>query len=517
MRRRRVAAAWGTWLVVAGVLTATVCHALYYRSDLYRRRLQAELGEFFGLPVEVGGVAPHSFTARQLKDVRVWLPEKRDLIFRCPLIVWDTAVPTEGGNIAIEIRRPVWMLGSEAWGSRDYMRVLQAGLRHNFQAARVGEVHLQQARLEWLWPGCPLYAEDVEGKLVFDRQGKGRANLECRRFNGYATSIPIQISARVDPQADDLIPEVALVVPDLPVAALGLDQMLQSRLTQGVFAGTIKLHQSPQGDRIVFSGRAGRVRLEEWTKRVPGGAISGLLDLTIEEAVLQDRQLRELRFRGEAGQLAIDSLLDQFGWPRMGGTAHLHVLDAHVTNSTVARLHVSGRWDGGSLDNLCRELLGKTGLQGRLRARINALIVENNQIVSGDVELSGEPANGKPGTIDRALLLEAFERMFGLSLPKQLLPERVEYSQMGVRILISRQEIRVLSGQGPAGPAVITTRVFGQDLPLGAGLDLHLPTEEVLGKTRKHLDSLKSELENRLRASTRPFGRGQPKPATRPR
>ncbi len=504
MRKRRVAAAWGTWLVVAGVLAATVCHALYYQSDAYRRGLEADLAGFFGLPTEIGNISPHTFTARQLENLRVWLPEKRDLVFRCPRVIWDRTGASDGREASIDIHQPVWLLGSEAWRSHDYTRILQAGLRHNFQAAKVGLVRLHEARLEWQWPGCDLHADGVDGKLVFDAQGQGQADLVCHQFNGYTTAAPIHISARIDPDADDLLPEVVLVVPELPFTSLGLDQMLQSPVTQGAFSGTITLRQSRKGDHIILTGRAVKARLEEWTKRIPGGAVSGLLDLTLERLMVQDRQLRDLRFRGEATQIEVDSLLARYGWPRVGGTARLRVLEAQVTDGVVRRLHVSGSWDGGSLDSLCQRLFGKTGLEGRLRARINSLVIESDQIASGDIELSGEPPVGKAGSIERALLVDAFEKVFGLALPSQLLPSRVQYTQMGVRIVIDHQDVRVLSGMGPAGPAVITTQILGQDLPLGAQLDLHLTIDQLLDQAKGQFDFLPRDLRERLLPPTRP-------------
>lgn len=516
MWKRRLLAAWGIWLAVGGVIAVTVCHAVYRQSDAYRREIQSDLQQFFGLPMEVGDVAAHGFTSRQLKDVRVWLPGRTDMVFRCPLIVWDTAGVPNTEETSIDIHQATWMLGSQAWGSGDYTRVLQAGLRHDFQAIRVGLVRFHQARLEWLWPGCRLYVEGVDGKLVFDAHGQGQADLVCHNFNGYTTSAPIHISARVDPEAEDLLPEVVLVVPELPLNSLGLNEILQSQVTQGAFSGTITLRQAREGDRLSFTGKAAGLRLDEWTQRVPGGAISGTLNLTIEEAVVQGRQLRDIRFRGDADGIAVDRLFSRFGWPEFGGTARLRVFEAHLAADAVRKLNIAGQWNGGSLDSLCSKLLGRTGIEGRLGARINSLILENDQIVSGDVELSAEPSNGRAGTIQRALLLEAFEKVFGLSLPSSLLPEQVEYVQMGVRMLIDRREVRILCGQGPAGPAVITTRLLGQNLPLGAQLDVRIPIDEIRAKVEEPLDDLKRDLRKRLGAPDALLPASRPAAATGP-
>jgi hypothetical protein len=498
MWNRRWVAAWATWLAVGGAIGGTVAHALYYRSDLYRHRVEARLTRFFGLPTYLEEVEPYSFTARQFTGVELWLPDKRDVVFRSPRVVWDTYAGPEASGTVIDVYHSTWSLGSANWEKPDYERVLQASLRHNFREINLREVRFHQARLTWLRPDCRLLAEGVDGKLVFDSEDHGQADLVCYRLNGFSVTDPIRISARVDPRSDELLPEVNLTVPGFPMAALGLDQILQSHVSQGSFSGRITFLRTAVGDVISLAGHASGARLEEWTRRVPGGAIPGLLDLTIEEARIEDHRLEHLRFRGEAGELDADALLARVGWPDIGGTVRVKVLDAALSDSAVQRLVVSGQWTGGSLDKLSEKLLGKTGLHGKLRARINSLALENNEIVSGDLELAAEPLDGRAGTVDRALLLEAFKKYAGISLPtslQSLLPGRVDYVQLGIRILIDRQQVRVFSGRGPAGPALITVRVFGQDLPIGGDLDLSFPLSEVMHQAVGRIDSLKQRLE----------------------
>src|SRR5207237_9378124 len=86
---RRTLSAIGVFLGIGSTLGLTVAYGVYYRSDHYRREVESSLNQFFGLPVEVDGVEPHTFTARKLTGIRMWLPGKRAQIFDCPVTVWD--------------------------------------------------------------------------------------------------------------------------------------------------------------------------------------------------------------------------------------------------------------------------------------------------------------------------------------------------------------------------------------------------------------------------------------------
>ena len=77
------------------------------------------------------------------------------------------------------------------------------------------------------------------------------------------------------------------------------------------------------------------------------------------------------------------------------------------------------------------------------------------------------PPAGQPGRIDRTLLLGALQEMVGFALPQnmeQLLPEQIEYTQMGVKLLANEGRLRILGSHDSDGKAMLTLRFFGQDL-----------------------------------------------------
>ena len=81
---------WNWMLIVllwSGGLT--IGYGLYFRSDAYRRNVRDSLEAFFGLPVDLDGIAPHSLSARELFGLSVWLPDRRARVFHGSRIVWN--------------------------------------------------------------------------------------------------------------------------------------------------------------------------------------------------------------------------------------------------------------------------------------------------------------------------------------------------------------------------------------------------------------------------------------------
>ncbi len=486
------------FLLVGGAVGSTVGYGAYYRGDAYRRSVETRLATFFGLPFEVSGIQPHSFTARQLNDVTMWLPDRRDQLFHCARAIWDTAGADGVSGTAVHIYDSTVTVGSSAWQREDYKNVLRASLAHNFRQANIAQVLFHRAALRWPRPDFVLRSDDVEGTVVFEPDGSGQAKFVSYSLNGQHTSAPIQIFARLDPHHTEFLPEVTLAVPQLPLTILGLGQMLQSPVTQGSFAGNIVLRQTAGGDSIAFKGTAHDVRLEELTQRLEGGPVAAVVNLSIDDALIRERRLERIEFNGEVRQVHVDSLLSRFGLPQIGGQLQLSVYGGRVADREIEQLRMSGEWTGGSLDKLAQAYFGRGGIQGQLRVRLNSLIVENNQVVSGNIDIIAEPPAQRAGTIERSLLIEAFQRQWGLSLPEKLLPVNVEFVQLGVKLLIDHQRVRVLSAQGPAGPAVITARILGQNVPLLGNMDQTFDVDPVLQRARARVEQFKGVLKRQF-------------------
>ncbi len=502
MFKRRIILAGLVFVAVLLTLGITLGYGLYYRSDAYRRDLESDLTGYFGLPVDIQRVRPYSWNARRLEQVEVWLPERRARIFHAPRVIWDSAGGKNGQVAMLDIYEAGVDIGSDQWEKHDYMRILRASLQHDFAELNIGEIQLHDAEINWPRTDFRLALRGVDGRLLFEPSGKGAAELTAQSLDGVKVEPPIRITAQVDPADEALIPQVFMQLPTIPLSALDLDRLLQTAVSQGSFAGTISLERGEKREQVELSGKAEELRLEELTKRLPQGPIEALLDLDIDRMVVRDRKLAGLEFGGRVRDLQVDSLLKRFGLPLMGGSMRLTVFEGLLEGKRVRRLGVTGWWNDGSVDVLCRELFGRQGVHGRLKVRLNALVVENNRVDSGNIDVIINPPKEGRGWIKKELLLQVLEEQLGLVLSPsvgEMLPGRVEFVQMGVKVLIEGDELRLLSQQGPAGAALITVKVMNREMPLFGGLDMTIKLDSLLKEIRPLLDELKKDWPERLR------------------
>jgi len=500
MRNRRVLLALGLLLAVVGVLGGSLGYGLYYRSDSYRRKVERALTTFFGLPTDVGAVRPDTLRSRVLHDVQMWLPERRARIFHSPRAVWD-ASPNDSGGTVLHLYDAVLSIGSEEWESDDYMTVLRASLLHNFSDLNIKRVEFHNASITRPHRDFRIRADGVTGRVDFDDSGHGQAELVTYSLNGARVADPIRIRAKIDPSNEqNFLPEVVLDVPPLPLAALGLEQMLATPVTQGAFAGRISLRQQTGGDVIELDGVAREIRLEEMTSRLRGGPLSGLLDLTIHRAVIRADGLAHLRFSGELRDLNLDPLLNRYGLPAIGGKIHLEVHNGLLEGETIRSLSVAGHWREGRLAALLEMLLQRPSIDGRLDLRIASLIIKNNELSSGNIDIDATPPPGKPGTIDRSLLLDLLSKHMGLKVPDllaRMLPPSVEFVRARAKLLIDGQQLQILNVPGPELVPILTIRVSGRELPLVHSIDRVFDLAPLLDRARLEAQELKRTLRER--------------------
>lgn len=512
MVTRRTVAAWVAFVMVAVVLGGTLAYAAYYRSDGYRRSVEADLADFFGLPFEVGGIQAHSFTARRLHNVSVWLPERRARIFHAPQILWDKRDPESQGGAGINVHNAVWSIGSEDWRSEDYMQVLRASLAHDFNRLNLRQVRFHHARIDWPREDFHLTAENVNGRVTFAADGSGQAELSCTTLNGQPVSEPIRIRARIDPEAQEFLPEVTLQVPHVPLTGLGLGGLVASTVSQGSFSGKMTVRQSATGDSVQLVGMVRDLRLEEFTPRLPGGAIPALLTLDIQDAVVRNRQLVRLDFTGQIRQLGIEQLLSRWSIPSFGGEFRLNVYRGLITDAGIEDLRLDGEWDGASLDTLVKTTMGRGGLHGRLNVRINSLIIENNEIVNANVDAIARPPEGGKATADKAFIAFLLEKLLNKTIPEatlRLLPDQIEYTQLGAKVLVDPKRIRVLGTQGPTGRALLTLSVLGHDLPV-VPLDVSMDIIPLRERLLPQLKALAEQARRKMKAPAKQRGSDEP-------
>lgn len=486
------------FLLVGSTVGFTAGLGLYYHSDAHRRAIESRLNEFFGLPVEIGAVAPDTLTSRRLSEIKIWLPDRRAQIFDCPRSVWNATGESGMPGASIHIYDPALLIGADSWQHEDYMRVLRASLAHNFNRLDVHEVYFHNAKIRWSRRDLQLSMEGVQGRIEFDAAGAGHARFEAKTINGLQVNDPIQIKAELAPAEAEFIREVTLTVPPLPLSGLGLEPVLLTPISQGTFAGQITVRPSDHADEIVLKGEARRIQLSEFTKRLVGGPIAGQLDLIIDDARIRGRELESIHFSGQVRQLQINSLAPHFQMPPIGGSIRLMINEGEAKGETIEKLTVSGEWTGGSLDTLCRTLMGRGGIRGQLRISINSLLMEHGEVVGGDIDVIALPPDLGHGTISRDLLAELLQKALGLSLPAALLPDEIEFVQIGAKLVIKDGQVRVLSLGGPAGPALLTARVLGTMVPLLVGVDEKFPLKPLMEKLRGPISQVQQKVKSRL-------------------
>jgi hypothetical protein len=467
--RARLLTAAATAVLLSGILSVSAGYGLYYRSDTYRHDIEAGLTDFFGLPVEVGRVEAHTLRSRVFRDVSMWLPDRRDRICSIPVALWmergggptpDLQLDLTGGSIAI---------GSAQWQTEDYWRVLRAAFTRNLTRVNLRQVRLNG--IELTWPQMRITAERVTGRIDFDDKHDGTATLVTDSLNGHKVADPIHIQARLEPAADDFVREVRLTVPPLPLQSLQLDSLLGTAVTSGQFQGTIAYRQNGGTQTIQIAGNADGINLRELTGRIPFGPIEGRAGLRIEEAELQvrpQRDLRKIHFAAKVDDLELGPLLQRAGYPNVRGRTQLSVDDALIADGEIRQLLARGELRDCPMESLTRQL-GAGVITGTLRVKLDSLQILNDELSALNATLDVLPMKGRPGTIERRLLLGVLRESLGLPIPRELesmIPEQIEYSQMGGKLFVENGQLRVFGSAASDHQSVVTLRLLGQDFPI---------------------------------------------------
>jgi hypothetical protein len=455
---------------VSAMLWGTGGYAAYFRTNYYRHKIEARLTGFFQLPVEIGRVEPNTLNSRVFRDVSIWLPNRRDRVFFCPAATWREGGRRATPDLYLDLAGGTLTIGTEFWLPEDYRHVLRSAFTENLARVNLRQVLLRGVDLVWPKGTTRIAAQDVTGEIAFHQNHRGDATFVSRSLNGYRVSQPIHIYARVCPQEADFLPEVQLTVPKLPISVLHLDHVVGLPIRTGSFDGKITYHQFAGSEDVRLAGQADGLDLRELTQHAPFGPVAGRLTLRIEDAevaALPHPALRSVRFNGRIEGLDFGPLAKRAGYPEIAGRADLMVYQAHIEGRRVQEFSAGGRIEAVPLDRITRRL-GYGEIHGELSIRLNALRILDGQIATLDADLDATPPKGRLGTIDRKLLLETFKELVGLSVPEQLLPERIEYARMGAKVLVSDGRLRLLGLVGPNRQAMILLRLLGQEIPVPA-------------------------------------------------
>lgn len=479
-------------VVCYGSLAITGGYAWYLRSGFYREGCAARLTQEIGLAAAIGEVVPRSQSAREFRDVRVWLPEKRGLaaVFERAIVryVEDTDDPEA---YELELRGGQTELSARTWLREDYRTVLESGLRPGFSAEGPKRIQFSEIDLTCDYGRFQLELSGASGVIEFPDRQRGVAHISCENLNGRTASRPVTVMAEFSPrEAGVCLDRVLLTVPAMPIGVVGLEQLAGVHLEEGAFEGRVQYSEAGVDSKTVVTGKLFNVSLAEctapfvplpWHGRVP--------ELELEHLELVDGEVQRVRFRGVVMDMVLGDLLAPWKMKEVGGELTLFVNAAEFSEAGVEELIISANCDSLSLEPVW-DWLGWGKMSGQAKVEVSDLTIVENRLASLGARIEVAPRAGEVGVIERALLSAVLEHTLGFGLP-EFLPERFEYTQLGVELDARDELLYVFGTHGPREKTILSVSLAGQEL--GVVFEPEQPFD-----LRPHLDRLRAELRRRL-------------------
>ncbi len=458
-------------ILTGGSLGFTTVYGLRIGSDSHRRQVEQELTAFFELPCEVGGISARTFTSRAFEDVVIYLKDRRDKVFLCESAVWHDVERRGEPASKLELLNGVLLLGSDKWQGGDYRHLIQAGLGHDFEALDLREVTMSGFEIAFERGAISLRCRDVSGAIDLSDSEEGVARLNAYELNGLAVHDGVRIHARFSPRNGVEVKELILSLPEVPLASVGLSEALGGRVSRGRFAGRVQYLAGAGEDRpeVWVRGDLVDADLAELTQGLPLGPFEGRFSVNVHAARVSDAVITHFQGRGRINDLSFGAFAPLLGLAELSGSASFDFDQVDLASGRINRLRVAGLVKGISLGQILQRW-GNGSATGRLAIRVHNLDFEGDVIRSADVQITAIPPAGQPGTIDRTLLLGVAEGLFDFSwpagLPERFLPERLEYTEFGMRLLVQDNQLRILGTHGADGDTILTLRVFGKPFGL---------------------------------------------------
>lgn len=449
-------------VLCGGSVWGSLAYGLYLRSDRYRHSIEADLTAFLQLPAAIGRVQPLTRYELLAEQVQVWLPGSKTEIFRCQQAVWQAHRDEHDRYHALVLRDGRFFIDSGQWSRRDYRRVLESGLGHDFADLRLEEVRVHNLDFIWRSNDFTLTTRQTSGVILFQDDDRGRATLDSRSLNDHPLEQPLHIHARFRTTPIITIEEVELEVPPVPLGVLKLDRLVGATTTTGSFAGRVIYREREDRADTVLSGFVEDVLLAEVTAPWLPTPITGGASLYIDHAGVVEQDLKRLKFRGQLNDVALSTVFPLIRIPDAGGVASLEIHLAEIADDRIGELRLSGRADDLSLATLCN-LLGRGSITGTLNVRLHQLRMKDNRLLSAELDVTAVPPPGEAGWIDKALLQTVAEQVLGFPVP-DIIPDRVEYTKLGAKLLLEGGRLRVLGTHGKNNNAILSVRLFGREV-----------------------------------------------------
>ena len=449
-----------------GSLAGTLGYAWYLRSDRYRQSCAAYLEEALGLPSDIGRVVPRSWTAREFDDVEVWLPGRRSKALSCRRsLVRYTPTPDKPEAYEIEMLGGTCEISTRTWLREDYRLMIESGLRPGFDPEGPQRVHFADMDLRFERGEFRGWLEGAAGVIVFETLESARAAITCRALNGHVPEQPVQLNAQFSPRADGVrIDGLTLTVPSLPLVVMDLQTLAGVDVWSGAFSGRLD-YQEDNGTRVLaVSGTCLDINLAECTEGLTPKPWSGCCpELELTNLLLENGRPQRLRFRGVLTGLVLGDVLTPWELEGVGGKLILRVRDADLSTAGIDHLVASGECTDLSLTKLTEHFeLGV--MSGTARLVIDDLTVENNRLCSLDAEIRVDETD-EVQWIEGRLVTALIGRVLNMQIPP-ILPERIEYTQLGLRLEIRDEWLYVFGTHGARDKTILTVRMLGQEVPL---------------------------------------------------
>ncbi len=463
LRYRKVILAVSVLLVV-GPISVTVGTALRWSSAGYRRAVESRLSNRLHMPVSIGSIEPLSLTARRFVDISLMLPRLGVEVFRCAQADWRDDSHEGVASYSLDLDRGWLLVGADEWDRSDYREMLRSGLGHDFSALHLREIRLRAIDLVWRHEQFAFTASECSGQIRFDDDGAGRASVTSETLNGTRVAEPINIVAHFTPGSRLRFHKVVVDVPRAPLSAIGLDALLGARVTRGTFVGQIVYRDTGEGRQISVGGGINDALLSELTKPLPGGPYDGEVNVELDEARFVHGELAALRFSGSLDGLKLEQIGVLASIPPLEGSVDLRVHQASYENGRVEYFSAEGSAIGLSLSQLSG-LFGGGLVTGTMSVTIDSLLIVDGQLSLANITLRATPPEGRAGTIDRSVLREASLQLLGFDATTLLPPGvgEIEYTQLGVRLVLNRGELRVFGTHGDDGRTILTVKLFGRE------------------------------------------------------
>jgi len=506
MLRRRQLATLFCLAIAPGTLAVTLGYALYIRGDGYKSKLASSLSDRLGMAVSIDAVEPLGLRGRLLRGVRVNLDADGAEVFRCQRATWEPDHGDSGDGFTLTLKSGWILAGDVRWSRGEYERLLTGGLGHRFEDVGLSEVRVENLDIRFEGETWGFRAEDASGVLLFDRDGTGHASIDCERLNSVPVDQPVNIAARFTPgkRATPKFELVRLTVPRVSLAALGFGLQDHAETTHGTFDGTIVYEPIEGAESVRVSGSIRGADLSEHTHRLPGGPYSGSVTLELREAEYEGRRLKRLDLTGYVDDVKVGAIAPALVADGRDALLSLTIDRLRWENERLVRLAASGQCNDLSLEAVT-SLIGKGTVTGTAAVDIQSLLVADDRLRGADVTITAIPPSDAPAIISREVIASAAERWLGVN-PAAILPEKVQYLELGARFMVDGDQLRVRGTHGPDGATILTVQLLGRPIGLVRELDRTFTIPDVVRFTREYVKGVERgdvrDLWNRMHEDT---------------